>query len=107
MRDEDIMRHTRHRDLRTMCGYVQRAGLLTESPARAARPLTGIRFPCEDGLPSAPGAWSKRHVQHTSQWWRSGAAPLQPDTAAGLALPPPDRQRPRLPPSLRRRGAPA
>ena len=32
-RDEDIMRHTRHRDLRTMRGYVQRAGLVTESPA--------------------------------------------------------------------------
>jgi len=32
-RDEDIMRHTRHRDLRTMRGYVRRAGLLTESPA--------------------------------------------------------------------------
>ncbi len=27
VRDEDIMRHTRHRDLRTMRGYVQRAGL--------------------------------------------------------------------------------
>jgi integrase len=35
VRDEDIMRHTRHRDLRTMRGYVQRAGLLTESPAGA------------------------------------------------------------------------
>jgi len=33
VRDEDIMRHTRHRDLRTMRGYVQRAGLLTDSPA--------------------------------------------------------------------------
>ena len=33
VRDEDIMRHTRHRDLRTMRGYVQRAGLLAESPA--------------------------------------------------------------------------
>jgi integrase len=33
VRDEDIMRHTRHRDLRTMRGYVQRAGRLTESPA--------------------------------------------------------------------------
>jgi integrase len=33
VRDEDIMRHTRHRDLRTMRGYVQRAGLFTESPA--------------------------------------------------------------------------
>ncbi len=33
VRDEDIMRHTRHRDLRTMRGYVRRAGLLTESPA--------------------------------------------------------------------------
>ncbi|HVE23538.1 MAG TPA: tyrosine-type recombinase/integrase [Acidocella sp.] len=33
MRDEDIMRHTRHRDLRTMRGYVQRAGLVAESPA--------------------------------------------------------------------------
>jgi integrase len=32
-RDEDIMRHTRHRDLRTMRGYVQRAGLVAESPA--------------------------------------------------------------------------
>ncbi len=33
VRDEDIMRHTRHRDLRTMRGYVQRAGVVTESPA--------------------------------------------------------------------------
>ena len=33
VRDEDIMRHTRHRDLRTMRGYVQRAGLVDESPA--------------------------------------------------------------------------
>ena len=33
IRDEDIMRHTRHRDLRTMRGYVQRAGLVSESPA--------------------------------------------------------------------------
>jgi integrase len=32
-RDEDIMRHTRHRDLRTMRGYVRRAGLVNESPA--------------------------------------------------------------------------
>jgi integrase len=35
VRDEDIMRHTRHRDLRTMRGYVRRAGLLSESPAAA------------------------------------------------------------------------
>ena len=33
VRDEDIMSHTRHRDLRTMRGYVRRAGLVTESPA--------------------------------------------------------------------------
>ena len=33
VRDEDIMRHTRHRDLRTMRSYIQRAGLVTESPA--------------------------------------------------------------------------
>ena len=33
IRDEDIMRHTRHRDVRTMRGYVQRAGLIAESPA--------------------------------------------------------------------------
>jgi integrase len=33
VRDEDIMRHTRHRDFRTMRGYVQRAGLVSESPA--------------------------------------------------------------------------
>jgi integrase len=32
-RDEDIMRHTRHRDPRTMRGYVRRAGLVSESPA--------------------------------------------------------------------------
>ena len=32
-RDEDIMCHSRHRDLRTMRGYVQRAGLVDESPA--------------------------------------------------------------------------
>jgi hypothetical protein len=32
VRDEDIMRHTRHRDLRTMLGYVQRAGLVSEGP---------------------------------------------------------------------------
>lgn len=35
VRDEDIMRHTRHRDLRTMRGYVRRAGLVTDSPAGA------------------------------------------------------------------------
>ena len=28
VRDEDIMRHTRHRDLRSMRGYVRLAGLL-------------------------------------------------------------------------------
>ena len=33
VRDEDIMRHTRHRDLRTMRGYVRRAGLVSDSPA--------------------------------------------------------------------------
>ena len=33
VRDEDIMRHTRHRDVRTMRGYVQRAGLVSDSPA--------------------------------------------------------------------------
>ena len=33
VRDGDIMRHTRHRDLRAMRSYVQRAGLLDESPA--------------------------------------------------------------------------
>jgi integrase len=32
-RDEDIMRHTRQRDPRTMRGYVRRAGLVSESPA--------------------------------------------------------------------------
>ncbi len=34
VRDEDIMRHTRHRDLRTMRGYVRRAGLISDSPAK-------------------------------------------------------------------------
>ena len=33
VRDEDVMRHTRHRDLRTKRGYVRRAGLVGESPA--------------------------------------------------------------------------
>jgi integrase len=33
VRDADIMRHTRHRDLRSMRGYVRRAGLLSDSPA--------------------------------------------------------------------------
>ena len=33
VRDEDIMRHTRHRDLRTMRGYVQRASLVAGSQA--------------------------------------------------------------------------
>jgi integrase len=33
-RDEEIMDHTRHRDLRTMRGYVRRARLLTESPVK-------------------------------------------------------------------------
>jgi hypothetical protein len=32
VRDEDIMRHTHHRDVRTMRGYAQLAGLLTDSP---------------------------------------------------------------------------
>ena len=35
VRDEDIMRHTRHKDLRTMRGYVRRAGLVSGSPAGA------------------------------------------------------------------------
>jgi integrase len=33
VRDEDIMRHTRHRDFRSMRGYIRRAGLVNESPA--------------------------------------------------------------------------
>jgi hypothetical protein len=44
VRDEDIMRHTRHRDLRTMRGYVQRAGLVSESPA-GMRPISDVRAP--------------------------------------------------------------
>lgn len=32
-RDQDIMTHVRHKDLRTTRGYVRRAGLLTDSPA--------------------------------------------------------------------------
>ena len=34
VRDEDIMRHTRHRDLHTMHGYVRRAGLISDRPAK-------------------------------------------------------------------------
>ena len=33
-RDEQIMDHTRHRDLNTMRGYVRRAKLVTESPVK-------------------------------------------------------------------------
>jgi integrase len=33
VRDEDIMRHTRHRTQSVMRGYVQRAGLVSDSPA--------------------------------------------------------------------------
>ena len=33
-RDEEIMDHTRHRDLKTMRGYVRRAKLVTDSPVR-------------------------------------------------------------------------
>ncbi|PPQ31920.1 site-specific integrase [Rhodopila globiformis] len=33
-RDEQIMDHTRHRDLRTMRGYVRRAKLLSDSPVK-------------------------------------------------------------------------
>lgn len=33
-RDEQIMEHTRHRDLKTMRGYVRRAKLMTESPVK-------------------------------------------------------------------------
>ena len=33
-RDEEIMDHTRQRDLRTMRGYVRRAKLLTENPVK-------------------------------------------------------------------------
>ena len=32
-RDEAIMEHSRHRDIRTMRGYVRRAKLVGESPA--------------------------------------------------------------------------
>jgi integrase len=33
-RDEDIMEHTRHRDVKTMRSYVRRAGLVGKSPAK-------------------------------------------------------------------------
>jgi integrase len=33
-RDEQVMEHTRHRDLKTMRGYVRRARLVTDSPTR-------------------------------------------------------------------------
>jgi integrase len=33
-RDEEIMGHTRHRDLKTMRGYVRRARLMQDSPAK-------------------------------------------------------------------------
>jgi integrase len=33
-RDEQVMDHTRHRDLKTMRGYVRRAKLVTESAVK-------------------------------------------------------------------------
>ncbi|WP_376100587.1 hypothetical protein ACE7GA_00185 [Roseomonas sp. CCTCC AB2023176] len=33
-RDEEVMGHTRHRDLKTMRGYVRRAKLVTASPVK-------------------------------------------------------------------------
>ena len=33
-RNEEIMEHTRHRDLRTMRGYVRRAKLVTDSATK-------------------------------------------------------------------------
>jgi integrase len=55
VRDEDIMRHTRHRDLRTMRGYVQRAGLLAESPAKAVDLGVVCRQACAArGIPRHP-----------------------------------------------------
>ena len=33
-RDEQVMDHTRHRDLKTMRGYVRRAKLVTDSPTQ-------------------------------------------------------------------------
>ncbi len=33
-RDEKVMDHSRHRDLKTMCGYVRRAKLVTDSPTQ-------------------------------------------------------------------------
>ena len=33
-RDEQVMDHTRHRDLKTMRGYVRRAKLVTESASK-------------------------------------------------------------------------
>jgi hypothetical protein len=48
-RDEDIMRHTRHRDLRTMRGYVQRAGLELAKQGEVALEARhgGNRHACE------------------------------------------------------------
>ena len=40
-RDEEVMDHTRHRDLRTMRGYVRRAKLLSESPVKKLGLWTG------------------------------------------------------------------
>ena len=34
VRDKDIMRHTRHRGLRSMRGHVRRAGLISDSLAK-------------------------------------------------------------------------
>ncbi len=33
VRDEEIMRHTRHKDRRAMRGYIDQASLVAESPA--------------------------------------------------------------------------
>ena len=71
-RNEEIMEHTRHRDLRTMRGYVRRAKLLCESPVKKL------------------GLWSGGGWDRGGAWLRLGKR-LAGAAAHGLALPPPAR----------------
>ena len=65
VRDEDIMRHSRHRDLKTMRGYVRRAQVLQRKPSRADRPVIDIQYPWDPPppKPDKPAARPSRRAR--------------------------------------------
>ena len=78
-RDEQIMDHTRHRDLNTMRGYVRRAKLVTESPVKLLDLERGRR-----ATPPRGRGWRRAQAGPASRSWI-------PIPALSIA---PDRSRP-------------